>query len=338
MLLPMPWYDEPVRRSRAYLFRSRRCRQRIAQGLGAGLPAGVVARIERIGAPEVETLLGDASFRALVGHYEALAALPEAAKLQRLVELAGAMLERLVATGDLRAIAFVLHEARRGQDPRRKLAESVIAAEAKLRHRPVPAEPAAGPRPKRASAIPADWPRPRATAPAAACSDAFAFCAAVQPDHEAAADLAAAEVRNVEARLRRAAATLRAKLTREAERAGTALAGEECQRAQPEAWALPAEAARIGAALHAEVAAAVTAADAVHQRRCAFAAGEPPETGDLAGPAPPAARPAAPEPPVLPDWLDRVDARIKATALACPEAQRGWYLARIAALHGFDTS
>ena len=61
----MPWYDRPPKPSRQYVIRTRRCRQRIAQRLGAGQAVETVAAIERLHAGEVETLLGDDGFLVL---------------------------------------------------------------------------------------------------------------------------------------------------------------------------------------------------------------------------------------------------------------------------------
>jgi hypothetical protein len=337
----MPWYDSPVKPARHYVIRSRRCRQRIAQGLGGGAPAARVALVERLPVAELEALLRDPGFRALVAHYRELAALPDEAKLRRLVELAGTMLERLIATGDLRAVAFVLHETRQGRDPRERLARGVMAEAPGLAQRPVPLEAARPP----ATARPADWPRPVAARPAGKRGEPFAYCAAAQADADAAGALAAAEAMRVEARLQRAAAALRAKLRAEAERDGTAAA------ATPEpAVAARDEARATARALHPEAGRAFAAAHQIEAGRRAFAQGDlpdtapPPEPSPLVTPEEPQAtsgihpEPAPPEPPALPAWLDRVDHRIRLYAQKLPPHEVAFYLRRVGRFYGFDTS
>jgi hypothetical protein len=276
----MPWYEPDPKPKRQYVVHPRRCRQRIAQGLGAGLAPRRVAAVERIPEQEVTALLEDDGFRALVEHYRALAALPEDELLRRLVRMAGEMLERLVATGDLRAIAFVLHETRRSRDPRELLARRVIEAQKRAASRPEP-EPAAAPKAPRPAAVPEGWPRPLQQVPADAARHPLAFCASAQPDEDAAGTLAAGEAIKVEARLRRIAATLRDKLVQEAERRGTAAAGQ----AAP-AEAERAEASALGRVLHYRAGRAFDAASELHFHRQALAAGRMPE-GSTLEPAPP---------------------------------------------------
>jgi hypothetical protein len=266
----MPWYEPKPRPNRQYVFRSRRCRQRIAQALGFGMAPERVAAVERIPTEEVRALVGDGSFRALIRHYEDVAALPEDEKLRRLIGLAGEMLERLVATGDLRAITFVLHEARAGRDPRERLARSLIGAQRQ------PAEPAE-PRPNARRPSPAaavGWPRPLRITPPGAGADSFAFCAVAQQDDAAAMALAASEAARVEARLQAAAKGLRAGLAAEAERRGTVAAAEPLPPPDPAA-AARAEARAVARALCDRGGRAVAAAAALQARRAAWTAGLP---------------------------------------------------------------
>src|SRR5690606_3241619 len=146
----------------------------------------------------------------------------------------------------LRAVAFVLHETRRGHDPRESLARRVLEGQRRAASREAPDAEAKAKPPCRPF-VPTGWPRPFAPAPAAAGREPFAFCAGTQSDEDAAGRLAAAEVLKVEARLQRIATTLRDRLTAEAERQGTA----DGEQADPTA-ALGAEAAALGRVLHLE--------------------------------------------------------------------------------------
>jgi hypothetical protein len=332
--MQIDFYDRKPRRQ--YVIGSRRCRQRAAQRLGLGMAPGEVAAIERRPVEEVEALLQDGSFQDLVAHYEKLASLTAEERRARLVRLAQAMLERLVAAADLRAVAYVLHEEACGRDAGVSLA---LRVERKVASPPAPemqAQPRRAPPPDPALL----WPDPLGTLPARP-AEPFSFCATAQPSEEAASALAGAEAARADRRLGRASCQLAAGLAAEAEREGTTEIDENA----------PCRAAAKGIArgVYSHPAPAIEAAFKVQETRNRYRAGLPPE------PLPPASHAAdmkpaktdtavAASPPGmrerqrLPAWLDRVDYRVRLHAERLPAHEVAPYLRRVGRFYGFDTS
>ncbi|WGF89969.1 hypothetical protein [Marinivivus vitaminiproducens] len=122
-----------------FRFTARRCRRRCARALAAGRSLDAVARVERVAAIELEALLADGQFQALVAHYAALAALPRAERLARLADVALEVLEHAVEAGELRASMFVLHEHR--AEAVAPIGGRVAAAQAGRTHRALAAAP-----------------------------------------------------------------------------------------------------------------------------------------------------------------------------------------------------
>jgi hypothetical protein len=162
--MPTSWSETSAKPARQYVIGSRRCRQRLAQKLGRGLRPAEVAAIERRPVEEVAALLEEPGFQELAAHYAGLNALPEAERRSRLVGLARAMLGRLVACGDLRAICFALFEEKNGRHPAGSLAgaspHSSSPAEASSPVIPDAAQRQAGIQPQPDPATPAPPPLP----------------------------------------------------------------------------------------------------------------------------------------------------------------------------------
>jgi hypothetical protein len=135
--------------------------RRMGHKLSIGLTPKQVARLEGMGAAEVEILLADQSFAALAEGYRALHAMPEEEQRRILTQLARHLLMEATALGDVRVATYILLQERMGRDPARTLADGVIAA-AEVEPRPVPLPalrtPATSPRP----AYPSDDPDLRA--------------------------------------------------------------------------------------------------------------------------------------------------------------------------------
>ncbi|SNB73814.1 hypothetical protein SAMN07250955_1111, partial [Arboricoccus pini] len=68
-----------------YAFAARRDRRRAAQALGAGREVARVAAAERVAPVELERLMREEGFQALVRHYKELAGLPREERLARLM-------------------------------------------------------------------------------------------------------------------------------------------------------------------------------------------------------------------------------------------------------------
>jgi hypothetical protein len=136
------------------LARQRRTERRLGQRLAAGLTPAQAARAERVEPAEVEALLAEPDFAALVADYRALLAQPEPEARARLLTLARFLLMEAMNEGDLRAAMFVLREEERGRDPARTLADGVIAAFRRA------ATGATSPSPTRARASQPSAPRP----------------------------------------------------------------------------------------------------------------------------------------------------------------------------------
>lgn len=199
------WTDElrhkPPRRR--YPFWARRDRRRTAQALASGRSAADVATLNRVPLREVESLLRDREFAALLAHYREVAALPRAARLERLAGMALEMLELAVETGDMRVCMFVLDEQRAGRDPALSIAEQAVrmSEEAGL-DQPRPSRP-------RAPAPPGEKPY-----------NEWQHCAATKVTPEDAEELAVMEGRRQAGQLRRTLARLARRLMAEAEREG----------------------------------------------------------------------------------------------------------------------
>jgi hypothetical protein len=112
-----------------------------------------------MGAGEVETLVAEPEFKALVEGYRALHAMPEDEQRRILTQLARHLLLEATALGDVRVATFIILQERMGKDPARTLADGVIAASQRdARPAPAPRTPSASPRP----AYPSDDPDLRA--------------------------------------------------------------------------------------------------------------------------------------------------------------------------------
>jgi hypothetical protein len=89
---------------------------------------------------EVETLVAEPEFKALIDGYNTLHAMPEAEQRRILTQLARHLLMEATALGDVRVAMFILLQERMGKDPARTLADGVIAANRRA------AQPAPAPR------------------------------------------------------------------------------------------------------------------------------------------------------------------------------------------------
>jgi hypothetical protein len=135
--------------------------RRMGHKLSIGLTPKQVARLEGMGAAEVENLLADRDFASLAEGYRALHAMPEEEQRRILTSLARHLLMEATALGDVRVATFILLQERMGRDPARTLADGVIAAvnrEPRPAPLPAPRTPSSTPR----SAYPSDDPDLRA--------------------------------------------------------------------------------------------------------------------------------------------------------------------------------
>lgn len=212
----------PAPRPSRFRFTTRRCRRRCARGLAAGRSLAEVAAVERVAVIEIEALLGDAQFQALVAHYAAIAALPRPMRLARLAEVALEVLEHAVEAGELRVAMFVLHEQRRGRDPSMTLAEAALA-----RIEEDTAAPKARRAPRRAPAADLAADARDGEESAGRRDAAWTHCAAAHAHVMDAEATAVHDLRTVDAGLRRQFAALAERLITEAERAGTGLPASE---------------------------------------------------------------------------------------------------------------
>jgi hypothetical protein len=312
----MAWYDERVRsRARAqYTFRRRNDRRWIAKRLAAGMSAVEVAAVERTTPEQIEGLLGEQSFRRLVAHYEALGRLDPETRMRRLMALAVDLLEIAMEEGDIRVAAFLVEEGRAGRQPAETIARGIVRGLEKVIAR---GERRGRYRPPRGPNEPGwnVWQLP-----------AFGGSAA-------AVDYAKVELGRAPERLVHIRSTLRRQITIELERMGTAgvqpMAPSKC----------PSSCSGLSEGVMA--AAAQGGADAVVNVQ---AVGAPAAPGDRCGDGvdmpPPAAQPTRSEPVErqLPDWLDRVDYRVRLHAERLPDHELAPYLRCIAGFYGFDTS
>lgn len=254
----MEWWEEKPKPSRAYAFKKRVDRQRIAHRLASGMRVTEVARIERCEPEDIDKLLHDRTFQALVRHWEEVVSLDPEARLQRLTDMAMALIELGIASGDLRVAMFVARERKAGRHPARTVAKRLVAT---IERRAGQTEPRPEPPPDRP---PREPPAATATPPHAA-TEPFAFCAATQGSGAGAANLAEAELGRVPARLARAGAVLAQSLAAECERIGTAIPTDPIQAAR-----------MIGRALQRDAGGAFDAAWVLDAQARAYRNGEPP--------------------------------------------------------------
>ena len=113
--------------------------RRMGQKLSMGLTPAQVARLEGMAPADVETLVAEPEFKALVDGYNTLHAMPEDEQRRILTQLARHLLMEATALGDVRVAMFILLQERMGKDPARTLADGVIAAKAR---RPAGTSPA----------------------------------------------------------------------------------------------------------------------------------------------------------------------------------------------------
>ena len=122
--------------------------RRMGQKLSMGLTPKQVARLEGMAPADVETLVAEPDFKALVDGYNTLHAMPEDEQRRILTQLARHLLMEATALGDVRVAMFILLQERMGKDPARTLADGVIAAS--QARPPAPRRPCAPPAPRRA--------------------------------------------------------------------------------------------------------------------------------------------------------------------------------------------
>jgi hypothetical protein len=121
--------------------------RRMGQKLSMGLTPRQVARLEGMVPADVETLVAEPEFKALVDGYNTLHAMPEDEQRRILTQLARHLLMEATALGDVRVAMFILLQERMGKDPARTLADGVIAAN-KRAAQPAPAPRTASPSPR----------------------------------------------------------------------------------------------------------------------------------------------------------------------------------------------
>jgi hypothetical protein len=244
----LPAWASDRRRSRQDVIGTRRCRQRLAQGLAAGRSPKALAALNRLGEAEVELLLKDEGFQDLVAHYRTLAELPEAEKLAALRRKALELMELALDAGDVRVAIFFAYEELHGRDPGLTLAKAAVRAVEREAVRTAPP-------PERRLPLRPPFEPPKREAD-------FPWCAATQAGPTEAAAMAAGEVRRFEARIGTTRRGLTGRLLAEAEREGTA-------KVEP----LTAKVKDFACEAHGEGGKALGAAAQWQERRDAFAAG-----------------------------------------------------------------
>jgi hypothetical protein len=126
--------------------------RRMGQKLSMGLTPKQVARLEGMVPADVETLVAEPEFKALIDGYNTLHAMPEDEQRRILTQLARHLLMEATALGDVRVAMFILLQERMGKDPARTLADGVIAASKRAAApAPAPRTPSPSPRPSRPS-------------------------------------------------------------------------------------------------------------------------------------------------------------------------------------------
>ena len=96
--------------------------RRMGQKLSMGLTPKQVARLESMAPTDVETLIAEPEFKALIDGYNTLHAMPEDEQRRILTQLARHLLMEATALGDVRVAMFILLQERMGKDPARTLA------------------------------------------------------------------------------------------------------------------------------------------------------------------------------------------------------------------------
>jgi hypothetical protein len=129
--------------------------RRMGQKLSMGLTPRQVAHLEGMAPAEVETLVAEPEFKALIDGYNTLNAMPEDEQRRILTQLARHLLMEATALGDVRVAMFILLQERMGKDPARTLADGVIAANRRAAQpAPAPRTPSPSPRASRPSDAP----------------------------------------------------------------------------------------------------------------------------------------------------------------------------------------
>jgi hypothetical protein len=126
--------------------------RRMGQKLSMGLTPKQVARLEGMVPADVESLVAEPEFKALIDGYTTLHAMPEDEQRRILTQLARHLLMEATALGDVRVAMFILLQERMGKDPARTLADGVIAAARRAAQpAPAPRTPSPSPRASRPS-------------------------------------------------------------------------------------------------------------------------------------------------------------------------------------------
>ena len=126
--------------------------RRMGHKLSMGLTPKQVARLEGMASADVETLVAEPDFKALIDGYNTLHAMPEEEQRRILTQLARHLLMEATALGDVRVATFIILQERMGKDPARTLADGVIAASRRAAQpAPAPRTPSPSPRAPRPS-------------------------------------------------------------------------------------------------------------------------------------------------------------------------------------------
>jgi hypothetical protein len=129
--------------------------RRLGHKLSIGLTPAQAARLEGLSAANIETLVAEPEFKALIDGYNTLHAMPEEEQRRILTQLARHLLMEATALGDVRVAMFILLQERMGKDPARTLADGVIAANRRAAApAPAPRTPSPSPRAARPSDAP----------------------------------------------------------------------------------------------------------------------------------------------------------------------------------------
>ena len=128
----------------------------MGQKLSMGLTPKQVARLEGMVPADVEFLVAEPEFKALIDGYNTLHAMPEDEQRRILTQLSPPhLLMKATALGDVRVAMFILLQERMGKDPARTLADGVIAANKRAAQpAPAPRTPSSSPRAPRPSDAP----------------------------------------------------------------------------------------------------------------------------------------------------------------------------------------
>jgi hypothetical protein len=126
--------------------------RRMGHKLSIGFTPTQVARLEGMVPADVESLVAEPEFKALIDGYNTLHAMPEEEQRRILTQLARHLLMEATALGDVRVACFIILQERMGKDPARTLADGVIAANRRsAAPAPAPRTPSPSPRPARPS-------------------------------------------------------------------------------------------------------------------------------------------------------------------------------------------